>query len=141
MRVIERFRAYGHPNITARNKTTFELTKERRLTKRGDCIVAVGAEKGASELGEAFKILASKDESRITASLRVAGYEVVVSGYGSRRLSFLHPTDMVGRKSDFTCGRTLLIRADKAAADFPREFVEALQDRLKVVEVELVVEV
>jgi len=141
MRVVERFRARGHPNITAENRSTFEFTKETRLTRRGDCVVAVGAERGASGLSGEFKALAREEESRIMVTLRASDLEVVAAGYGSRRLTFLHPTDMVVRKSDFTCGRTLLIRADKAAVDFPRSFVEALRSPLQVVEIELVVEV
>jgi hypothetical protein len=141
MRVIERFHACGHPNITARNMTTFEFTKETHLTRRGDCIVAIGADKGAVDLSDEFKTLARDDKSRIRVILRAGDLEVGTAGYGSSRLTFLHPRDMVGRRSDFTCERTLLIRADKAAVDFPRELVKALMNPLQVVEIELAVEV
>ena len=43
MIVNEYIEAKGHPNISAKNKKTFEITKENWLTERGDCIVAVGA--------------------------------------------------------------------------------------------------
>jgi len=141
MRVIEHFRGHGHPNITARNRTTFEFTKETHLTRRGDCIVAVGSEKGAVDLSDEFKTLAREDKSRILVTLRAGSLEVAIAGYGSSRLTFLHPTDMVGRRSNFTCDRTLMIQADKAAVDFPRALVKALMDPAQVVEIELEVEV
>ena len=36
-----KFKAYGHPNITAKHKTTLEFTKDKELSLRGDCIVGV----------------------------------------------------------------------------------------------------
>lgn len=141
MRIVEHFHALGHPNITARNRTTFEFTKETHLTRRGDCILAVGAEKGAVDLSNEFKSLARDDKSRIHVTVRVDNVEVVVSGYGSSRLTFLHPTDMVGRRSEFICDRTLLIRSDRAASDFPKEFVKSLMNPLQLVQIELTVEI
>jgi hypothetical protein len=55
-------------------------------------------------------------------------------------LQFTHQTDLVVRKSDYVCGRTLAIRADKAASDFSRELVEKLKDPNQEVKVTLVVE-
>ncbi len=141
MRFVECFLARGHKNITARNRTTFEFTKETHLTRRGDCILAVGADKGAVDLNEEFKSLARNEGSKIKATIRTGDTEVVVSGYGSPRLTFLHPTDMVGRRSDFICDRTLLIRANKTASDFPKEFVAMLTNPLQLVQIKLVVEV
>ena len=141
MRVVEHFLARGHPNITARNRTTFEFTKETHLTRRGDCILAVGSDKGAADLSEEFKSLARDGKSRIQASIRVGNLEVVASGYGSSRLTFLHPMDMVGRRSEFICDRTLFIRSDKAALDFPKEFVTMLTNPLQLIQIELTVEV
>jgi hypothetical protein len=140
MRVTERFRAWGHPNITAKNRVTFELTKEESLSPRGDCVVAVRAEKGAAELRPEFKALAMRDGATIMVRLKVGGIEAAATGYGSPNLTFTHPTDLVGRKSSFTCGRTLMIKADKAAIDFPRELVQVLKNPLTAVDVMLTVE-
>ncbi|RLI33421.1 DUF371 domain-containing protein, partial [Candidatus Bathyarchaeota archaeon] len=49
-----------------------------------------------------------------------------------------HPSDLVVRKSSYICPRTLMIHADKAAADLPRKMVEALK-RAATVTVELTV--
>ncbi|HIP58595.1 MAG TPA: DUF371 domain-containing protein, partial [Archaeoglobus profundus] len=31
--------AWGHPNITAKHRTTLEITKDEELSIRGDCII------------------------------------------------------------------------------------------------------
>ena len=134
---IEVVRARGHPNIRATHPTTFEITREEHLTPRGDCIIAVGADKGARDLSEAFKEAARREEAEITITIEVPsrGLREVVRARGHPGLAFDHPTDMVIRKSDYVCGRTVAIRADKAARDLPRELVEALKDP----EVEIIV--
>jgi len=58
-----------------------------------------------------------------------AGGEVeTVNALGSPQLMFTHPTDLVVRKSDYVCGRTLAIKADKAARDLSRRLVEKLRN-------------
>ncbi|MBS7627988.1 DUF371 domain-containing protein, partial [Candidatus Bathyarchaeota archaeon] len=54
---LEIIEAHGHPNITALHRTTLEITKERKLTPRASCIVAVGATKGAADLSPSFREL------------------------------------------------------------------------------------
>ena len=129
-RAVEVVRARGHPNVRATHPTTLEITREEHLTPRGDCIVAVGADKGARDLSEAFKRAAREQGARITITIEVPsrGLRAVIHARGHPGLTFEHPTDLVVRKSDFVCGRTVAIRADKAARDLPRELVEALRD-------------
>ena len=43
-----------------------------------------------------------------------------VKGYGNPELTLDHPTDMVSKKSDFKCSRTIMINADKAACDLKK---------------------
>lgn len=128
MRVIELIEAWGHWNVTAENRATFEVTKEEHLTKRGDCIVAVNATKGAADLSDEFKRIATKEGAKITVILEVGAWKEVVRGWGSPLLTFAHPTDLVARKSRFICDRTLMINSDKAAKDFQRELVELLKN-------------
>jgi len=141
MRVVERIEALGHRNITAKNRTTFEVTKDCHLTKRGDCIVAVNATKGAVDLSEEFKESAIQEGARIIVVVEVGGLKEVAKGWGSPLLTFIHPTDLVVRKSSYTCGRTLMINSDKAAKDFSRELVEHLKKPGQKVMVTLMVEV
>ena len=50
MKVTEVIYARGHENIKATHKTTMEITKDPYLTPRGDCIIAVKANKAALDL-------------------------------------------------------------------------------------------
>jgi len=127
---VELIRARGHPNVRATHPTTLEITKEEHLTPRGDCIVAVGADKGARDLSEEFKRAARDPNAIITLVIEVPelGLRDVVRARGHPGLTFEHPTDLVVRKSDYICGRTVAIRADKAAKDLSRELVRALRD-------------
>ena len=127
---VEVVRARGHPNVRATHPTTLEITREEHLTPRGDCIIAVGADKGARDLSEAFKEAAKREGAliRITIEVPSRGLREVVLARGHPGLTFEHPTDMVVRKSNFTCGRTVAVGADKAARDLSRELIEALRD-------------
>jgi len=141
MRVVEEVEAWGHPNIVGTHRTTFEFTTERNLTRRGDCVLAVNASKGAADLSDAFTNVAQRDGAIITVMVRVGAVADVAKGYGSPHLTFTHPTDLVARKSGFTCGRTLMIRADKAAADFSRRLIHRLTDPQRKALVTLVAEI
>ncbi len=127
---MEVVRARGHPNVRAEHPTTLEVTKEEELTPRGDCIIAVGADKGARDLSENFKRLVRTPGAVVLMAIEVpsAGLREVVRGFGHPALTLEHPTDIVVRRSDFVCGRTVAIRADKAARDLSRELVRALRD-------------
>jgi hypothetical protein len=119
---------------------TLEVTKETHLTKRGDCIIALAADKGAKDLSSQFKKLAQSEKARITITVEASGEIEVINAYGHPQLSFTHPTDLVVRKSDYTCSRTLAVHADKAAKDFPKTLVEKLQNPEQKVKVTLAVE-
>jgi len=140
MKALEVVTAYGHENIKATHKTTFEITKEKDLTPRGDCIIGVKADKSIRELREELKDLLRRGE-RIEVLLILPDYSLKerVFGFGSERMTFENESDIVIRKSNFVCGRTLLIKANKAAIDLSREFVELLKDRKTVIEMRLCV--
>ncbi len=127
-----KFHAYGHPNITATHPTTLELTREACLTPRGNCIVAVKAQLSALTLPQSLKRLVRRGSSTVVLELEVEGLRFQVKGLGSPKLVLTHPTDLVVRKSGYTCPRTLMIHADKAAVDLPRKMVEALKNEAEV---------
>lgn len=141
MRFFEKIEALGHENITARNKTTFEITKENHLTSRGDCIIAVNASKGAQDLSFKFKRLARRKDARITTIIEVGIYREISVGRGDSQLTLNHKTDLVARKSDYKCDRTFMICADTAAADFSRELVKELQKSKHRIVITLVVDI
>ena len=131
--------ARGHENIQGTHGTTFEITKEPALTKRGDCIIAVGATKGAADLPLDFKEAARNEGAQITITIEAGELKEVVKARGSPRLLFAHPTDLVVRKSNYVCGRTLAIRADKAASDLSRKLVEKIRDSNQKIRITLAV--
>jgi hypothetical protein len=128
MKIIETIDAFGHENILSTHKTTLEITKEKHLTKRGDCIIAVKATKGALDLPIEFKEAARKENAKMTITIEADAVKEVINAQGSPHLLFSHPTDLVIRKSDYVCGRTLAVRADKAACDLSRQLVEKLRN-------------
>jgi hypothetical protein len=132
---------YGHENIQATHKTTLEFTKDPHLTKKGDCIVTVAADKALADLSAEFKENLRKRHAKLSVLIEVDGVTEQVNAYGSPRLVLTHPTDMVIRKSDYACNRTLAIHADKAAQDLPREFVEKLKNPKQKVKITLEVHV
>ena len=138
-RVTENICARGHNLITAKHETTFEFTKDDYLTKRGDCIISVGA-KGTKELSEDFKKLASIDSAKITIMMEVDGINEIAVGQGNRELKFNHPTDMVVRKSSYICPRTLMIRSNKSASDLDPQFIKKLQDSKSKIKIVIIVE-
>ena len=116
----------GHPNVLATHKTTIEITKETRLTKKGDCIVGVGAEKGINDLPDEFKEKL-RSKCKIEIIFECGGIADTVHAHGSPDLILDHPTDMVIRQSGYVDRRTLAVGADKAAAGLDRGLVEKLK--------------
>jgi len=122
------FTARGHPNIRSRHRTTLMTTTESELSTRGDCIIAVSAEIGLSQLPEEIKNLARDSDTKITFALTTGNHTFTAVGKGDPRLTYANPVDMVARKSNYICDRTLMVSSDKAAVNLPKELVDELQD-------------
>jgi hypothetical protein len=133
--------AFGHKNIQATHPTTLEITKEETLTKRGDCIIAVSADKALADLNVDFKDYLRKENARISLLIEAGKIADVVNAFGSPKLILAHPTDMVVRKSNYICSRTLAIQADKAAIDLSRKLVEKLKNPEQKVKITLTAKV
>lgn len=131
--------AHGHANVLATHKTTFEITKETRLSRSGDCIIAIGADKGMDALSLQFKANLRKDDAEIMILVEAGGVVEVINAYGNSRLILAHPTDIVVRKSGHICNRTLAIHADKSAKEFSRELVKKLRKLEEKVRLTLIV--
>ncbi len=99
--------------------------------------MAVGADRSVSDLSEEVKE-GIRRGGRVTVRMEAGGRVETVRGWGHPSLPLDHPTDMVVRRSSFVCGRTLAVRADRAASDLSREFVRELR---KGVPVEILIEV
>jgi hypothetical protein len=134
------FFAQGHPAVSSTHPTTLELTRETGLGKNGDCIVAVGCSTGLRDLPEPMKNALSSEACRARLTLKLDVHRFAIEGRGAPGLTLSHPTDIVVRRSGFVSDRTLMVHANRAAADLPRSFVELLQEPGRRVVVELAVE-
>jgi hypothetical protein len=126
--VSETVFAFGHKNIQATHKATVEFTKEKHLSRRGDCILAVAADKSLVDLSDKFKESLRKPNARLTITFEADGITERINAYGTSNLPLTHPSDMVVRKSSYMDGRTLAIGADKAACDLSRELIEKIRN-------------
>ncbi|MBS7614620.1 DUF371 domain-containing protein [Candidatus Bathyarchaeota archaeon] len=127
--------AYGHRNIQATHRATFEITKDESLTRKGDCIIAVKADKGLVDLSEEFKEAARNRNARITITIEAGSEKETVNAFGDSDLSLSHKTDVVVRKSNYVCSRTLAVKADKAACDLSRSLVKKLRNPNQMVKI------
>ncbi|MEM3672685.1 MAG: DUF371 domain-containing protein [Candidatus Bathyarchaeia archaeon] len=141
MQIKEEIQAWGHKNILATHKTTLEITKEKNLSKKGDCIIAVSANKALADLNPQFKESLCKENAKIIMRIQTGEVAEVVKAFGSPKLILTHPTDIVVRKSDYVCSRTLAIKADKAACNLSRKLVEKLRNPKQEVKITIMAEV
>ncbi len=116
----------GHPNISAKHKTTLQITKDEHITKRADCVIGVMASHAVKDLPEWLKIYL-RSGGELILEIVVTGEVFRVSGRGSPELKLSHSTDIVVRKSSYVDSRTLMINADKSAADIPHRLVNRLR--------------
>jgi len=126
--VLERIAFQGHPMVLALHPTTIEITTERHLTRRGDCIIGVAAERGCDGLRAETKRALARPGARISVSVLVADQAFELEARGDPRLTLTHPHDIVIRKSDYVSDRTLVVKASAAAKDIPRKMVGMLRD-------------
>ncbi|USH00034.1 DUF371 domain-containing protein [Thermococcus argininiproducens] len=135
----ERIICYGHENVRATHRSTLEITKEDYLTPKGDCIICIRANKGLNELSDELKE-ALKRGKKVKIRIIVDGLVDELEAFGDERLNFESEVSMVIRKSTYIDGRTLAIRANKAAKDIKRDIVEKLKNPEQKVIIELIVD-
>jgi uncharacterized protein len=138
--IIEKLVAFGHPNIQALHPTTLMFTKDADVSKNGDCIVCVGADKAVADFGEWFKEKLKAATTNVTITIQVDSLKWQINAYGSPKLTLKDPKEIVIRKSDFASDRTVAVCADKASVDMPREMVEKLKNPKQQVNVTFTVE-
>jgi hypothetical protein len=141
MRLVEELFAQGHANVLGTHRMTFEITKHHDLSKRGDCVIGVNANKGPSDFSFEFKKACKREDARMVVRLEASGVIEMIHGLGSRNLTFAHADEMVGRRSSYTSDRTIMIKSDKAACDLNRRLVEALRSPETKLTVQVIVEV
>ena len=120
---------YGHPNVRSLHPKTIEITRDEHLTPRGDCIIGVRANKACADLDEALKHRLKSNSAVVRIEVMVGNESFLTTGMGDQRLTISNPHDIVLRRSNFTCPRTVSVLCDKASSDVPRKLVKMLQDQ------------
>ncbi len=117
----------GHKNITSTHKTTFQITKDSYLTETGHCIVGINANKSLMDFtGEQKEKI--RNSKKIIIKLIVDNLEETIIGEGNKNLQLNHNSDIVIRKSNFICNRTIMVKANKSANDINREIINKLKN-------------
>ena len=122
----EEIKFQGHKNVLSLHSRTIEITKDPNLTKKGDCILGVSANKACNDLDSSIKNRLKTTDTVVKISIVVEPFEFEVSGYGSNALEISHGHDIVLRKSNYVDSRTLAVSCDKSALDIPRNLVTLL---------------
>jgi len=120
---------YGHQNIRSLHAKTIEITKDEHLTPRGDCIIGVKADKACADLDQLLKHRLTSNSSVVKIEIIIGDESFLISGRGDERLSMLNAHDIVVRKTNFVCPRTMSVLCNKASSDMPRKLVKMLQDQ------------
>lgn len=119
---------HGHPNILSFHKRSVEITRDGDLSRRGDCIIGVGSNKGCGLLDQRLRHAIGTDSAQIRMEIIVDELSFIILGRGNGGLLALDKRDIVIRKSSFCCPRTLSVSCDKAASDIPSDMVERLKN-------------
>ena len=118
---------YGHPNVRSLHPKSIEITTDGYLTPRGDCIIGIRANKGCANLSESIRRGLKSASAIVKIEIMTGNESLAIKGRGDERLSMLNPQDIVLRRTNFVCPRTMSILCDKASSDVPREIVRLLQ--------------
>ncbi len=132
--MIFKIKTKGHKNVTSNHKSTFEITKDAEIGPTADCIIGVDMDSTMLNFPDDFKAKIADSKTKITVILDSENGHDEISGWGHEDLSLTHPTDIVIRKSDYVCSRTLMIKADKAAKDLDSNLIDDLKNE-KIMEV------
>ena len=116
----------GHKNILSLHHKTIEITKDTHLTKKGDCIIGVSANKACHDLDIGLREKLRTSGSVVKIGIIVEPYQFDMVGLGSDNLEITHKHDIVLRKSNYVDARTLIVSCDKSAIDIPRKLINAL---------------
>lgn len=130
----------GHRNIRCLHNNTIEITKAVSLSTRGDCIAGVSASKACNDFDKEFKARFSESGRRVNLEIKVDEQIFRMHGLTDQRLTLSHDHDIVIRRSNYVCPRTLCVLCNKASFDIPRELVLKLQNPATAAELKIIVE-
>ena len=120
-----KFIAHGHPNILGTHKATFEFTKDKTLSLRGDCIIGVAAD---FELGKLKDFIKKSKNKSIAIKIQAVSENKKIHDTISAQINpdFNDDCEFVVRKTDFLSERTFAVKSDKSALELDRSLIEFL---------------
>ncbi len=123
------FVAFGNKNIEGKHTTVFEITQSASVLPKGDCVIGTRAAFDAEAIAALMQV-----SKKIKITLKTKTYsETIICDANA---NFIPGPEIIVRKNGFVSPHTLAINADKAAADFSKQFISALKDpkaELKVI--------
>lgn len=119
---------FGHPNVRGAHTTTIEITKDHTLSPRGDCIIGVNASKACKDLKQGLKDLLQQEGFVVKIEIEVDDMIFAIDARSNSRLTLMNEHDIVIRKSNFVCPRTVAISCNRASSDMPRELIHLLRN-------------
>lgn len=123
-----KIKSKGHKNVSSKHKSTFEITKDVEIGPTADCIIGVDMDDSMLDFPQEFKDKIANSNTKILVLLDTPNAHDEIVGFGHEDLTLTHPTDIVCRKSDFVCSRTLMIKASKAARDLDLDLINDLKN-------------
>src|SRR5438445_1464788 len=133
--VKEEIVAQGHPHVKASHPSSIEITRSESLSKEGEGVIGVKANKACEHLSKELKN-ALKKAKRVEITFEVDGLIDKLTAFGSPALEMTHSESLVIRKDDFIDERTLAIMSDKSASELKKELIERLRNpqiKLKII--------
>lgn len=124
--------AHGHPEVRGTHESTLEFTTDDYLTPAGECIVGIEADTAPADMDETFKAACKAPGASIRATLEVDGMRQTLTGSGAPELTFASDRSAVIRTSQYIDDRTIMVGADRAAADLDREMIEVLREEATI---------
>lgn len=128
--ILDKINAFGHKNIVCTHNTTIEITKDTHLTKKGNCILGINASKACLDLNSNLKNLI-KQGHKFKIIIKVGDFTDYFYGHGHANLTLSNEKEMVFRKSEFICDRTVLIKCTKSSSELDRMLIEHLKNKDK----------
>lgn len=98
------------------------------MGKSANCIIGVSSQTAIKDFPPKLRKAIKDEDAIIKVQLETDNAKDEIKGHGHPLLTLDHPKDIVCRTSDFKCSRTLMIKADKAAADLKKELIEDLKE-------------
>lgn len=123
MKIEYKFKIKGHENLLGTHETTLEFTKDKEVTRRGDCIVGADADFNYDKL---------KDFISVNKNRKI--FVEIISGKAKDSFvcflnkDFKSKEEIVIRKSEFLSDRTLGINASKSSSELDRKLIEAIKE-------------